>query len=107
MPKSVNMLTVSLAAPAFRFAGAVPAAALSVELTNKCGDLTAEFASRCRGLAIKAHPYKLPGKPGTGSAPAQRNYYGACIARCGDMSSEPSNASQSTPAPASAPRPSK
>jgi hypothetical protein len=107
MLKSVDMLTISLAVVALTFAGAKPAAALSVEAANKCGGLTAELANKCRGLALKAHPYKLPGEPGPGSAQAQRNYYGACIAQCGDMPNEPSNASQSKPAPASPPPPSK
>jgi hypothetical protein len=107
MLKSVDMLTISLAVVALTFAGAKPAAALSVEAAKKCGGLTAELANKCRGLALKAHPYKLPGEPGPGNAQAQRDYYSACIAQCGDMPSEPSNARQSKPAPASAPPPSK
>jgi hypothetical protein len=107
MLKSVDMLTISLAVVALTFAGATPAAALSVEAAKKCGGVTAELANKCRGLALKAHPYKLPGEPGPGSAQAQRSYYSACIARCGDMPSEPSNPSRSGPAPASAPPPSK
>lgn len=101
------MLTISLAVVAFTFAAAKPAAALSAETAKKCGGLTAELANKCRGLALKAHPYRLPGEPGPGSAQAQRNYYSACIALCGDLPSEPSNASHSKPAPASAPPSSK
>lgn len=107
MRKSVNMLTISLALVALTFTGAKPAAALSARAAKKCGGLTAELANKCRGLALKAHPYRLPGEPGPGSAQAQRNYYSACIARCGDLPSDPSNESHSKPAPASAPPPSK
>lgn len=92
MLRRVNILAVSLAAVTFTSAGARPAAAISVELAKKC-----------RELALKAHPYKLPGEPGAGSAAAQRDYFSACIKQGGNMPSEPSDTNQSKPAPASAP----
>jgi hypothetical protein len=51
-----------------------PASALSLELAKKC-----------RAMALKAHPYKLPGEKGAGTAAAQRVYYNECVARGGDM----------------------
>lgn len=96
VPRSVNMLAISLAVVTFTSAGANPAAAISVELAKKCRD-----------LALKAHPYKLPGEPGRGTAAAERDYFSACITRGGGLPSEPSDANQSKPAPASAPPPSK
>lgn len=51
-----------------------PASALSLQLAKKC-----------RGMALKAHPYKLPGEKGPGSAGAEREYYSECIANGGNM----------------------
>ena len=50
--------------------------------------ITAELAKKCRALAIKAHPYKLAGAKGPGSAQAEREYFKECVARGGDMPDE-------------------
>jgi hypothetical protein len=96
MLRSVKVLAVVLAAVTFASAGIRPAAAISVELAKKC-----------RGLALEAHPYKLPGEPGAGSATAQRDYFSECVKQDGNMPSEPSGTNQSKAAPASAPAGSK
>lgn len=96
MLKSVNIFAISLAAIMFASAAASPAAAISVELAKKCRD-----------LALKAHPYKLPGKPGSGSAKEERYYFSTCVSRGGNMPSEPADTDQSKSAPASAAPPSK
>lgn len=78
------------------FAAGAPAAAI-----------TAELAKKCRALAIKAHPYKLPGQKGPGSAEAERAYFNECVAKGGNMSDEaPAGESQSGQgaAPAEAPK---
>lgn len=51
-----------------------PASAISLELAKKC-----------RAMALTAHPYKLPGTKGPGTAAAQRSYYDECIAKGGNM----------------------
>jgi hypothetical protein len=51
-----------------------PASALSLELAKKC-----------RALALNAHPYKLPGVKGPGTAASERDYYNECVARGGSM----------------------
>lgn len=96
MLKSVKIIAISLAAVMFASAAAGPAAAVSVELAKKCRD-----------LALKAHPYKLPGNPGPGSAAAERDYFNTCISRGGNMPSESSGTDQSKSAPPSATPPSK
>lgn len=96
MPKSVNILAISLAAVMAASAAAGPAAAISVELAKKCRD-----------LALKAHPYKLPGQPGAGNAKEQRDYFSTCVSRGGNMPSDSSDTNQSKSAPASATPPSK
>jgi hypothetical protein len=47
--------------------------------------ITAELAKKCRALAIKAHPYSMPGRKGPGTAQAQREYFNECVARNGNM----------------------
>ena len=75
-------------------ATARPALAISVEL-----------ATKCRDMALKAHPYKLPGQ-GPGTAAAERTYYSDCLAKGGNM---PDATTQnvapgpSSPPPAAAP----
>lgn len=96
MLKSVNILAISLAAVMFASAAASPAAAISVELAKKCRD-----------LALKAHPYKLPGNPGPGSATVERDYFNTCVSRGGNMPSDSSDTNQSKSAPDAATPPSK
>lgn len=59
------------------------------------GAVTLELAKKCRDLALKAHPYKLPGEKGPGSATAERDYYNECVARGGNMPDESSGPAQS------------
>jgi hypothetical protein len=48
--------------------------------------ITVELAKKCRALELKAHPYKLVGERGAGSAQVERAYFKECIDRGGDMS---------------------
>lgn len=92
MVRSINILAlIGLAVAAATSAGIKPAAAISAELAKKC-----------RELAVKAHPYKLPGQPGAGNAKAERDYFSACVAQNGNSPSEPSGTNQSKTAPAPA-----
>jgi hypothetical protein len=67
--------------------------------------VTADLAKKCRELAIKAHPYKLPGVKGPGSAEPQRDYFNTCVAKGGNMPPEPPSTGQgeSTAPPAGSP----
>ena len=51
--------------------------------------ITIDLAKKCRALMIKAHPYKLPGTPGGGTAAAERSYFNTCVTRGGDMTDQP------------------
>lgn len=51
--------------------------------------ITVELAKKCRALELKAHPYKLVGERGPGSAQVERAYFKECIDRGGDMSTGP------------------
>jgi hypothetical protein len=53
-----------------------PAMAISVEL-----------AKMCRNMAIKAHPYTLPGFK-SGNAEVERSYFKDCVAKGGNMSAD-------------------
>lgn len=86
---SIKVLAAVIFAAAVMSATVMPAAAISVELANKC-----------RSLALKAHPYKLPGEPGAGSAQAEREYFNECVARGGNMPSD-SSSTGAAPSPAS------
>jgi hypothetical protein len=70
------------------------------------GAITAELAKKCRAMAIKAHPYKMPGE-GAGSAVAERDYFSACIARGGNMPDASAGGGQSGGGQAAAPPPAK
>ncbi len=56
--------------------------------------ITAELAKKCRAMSIKAHPYKLPGQKGPGTAQAERAYFNECVAKGGEMPD-----ASTTPAP--------
>ena len=43
-----------------------------------------ELAKKCRDLAIKAHPYELPGAK-AGNASAERGYFSECVSHNGKM----------------------
>ena len=58
--------------------------------------ITLDLAKKCRALALKTHPYKLPGEKGPGSAAAERDFYSECVAKGGNMSDQNSNGGQST-----------
>lgn len=96
MVSGTKSLVALILAAVVMSAAVEPAAAISVELAKKCRD-----------LALKAHPYKQPGEPGPGSAQAQRDYFNECVARGGNMPSEPSGTGQSGAVPAPAPPASK
>lgn len=88
---SIKGLVALIVAAAVMGTTVMPAAAISVELAKKC-----------RAMALKAHPYKLPGQPGAGTAGAERDYFNECIANNGNMPSTPSSTG-AAPAPASPP----
>ena len=78
---------------------ATPALAISVELAKKC-----------RAMAIQAHPYKIPGIKGPGTAEAERSYYSDCLAKGGNMppppptqNAPPASAPSSPPTPSQSP----
>jgi hypothetical protein len=90
----------------FTAVGALVAIEILVVAANSpASAISADLAKKCRDMAIKAHPYKLPGEQGPGTAGAQRDYFSVCISKGGDMPSEPpatdQNASGPSPAPAS------
>jgi hypothetical protein len=96
MLRTSVIIAISLAVVTFTSAVVNPAAAISLEVAKKCRD-----------LELKAHPYKQPGEPGRGSAQAQRNFFSTCIARGGNMPSEPLDTNQSKAVPGLARSPSK
>jgi hypothetical protein len=74
IPKAIVALVVALAVTVFL--QAQPAMAISVELAKKCRD-----------MAIKAHPYTLPGIK-AGSAEGERSYFKDCVEKGGNMSAD-------------------
>jgi hypothetical protein len=64
--------------------------------------ISADLAKKCRDLAFKSHPYKLPGEKGPGSAVAERAYFTECVAKNGDMPSAPPKEDNAPKAPAGA-----
>jgi hypothetical protein len=55
--------------------------------------ISLDLAKKCRGLAIKTHPYQLPGER-AGSASAERSYFSDCVSHDGNM---PAGANTSAP----------
>lgn len=54
--------------------------------------ISADLAKKCRALAIKAHPYKIPGVKGPGTAQAERVFFADCVAKGGNVPVPPSDA---------------
>jgi hypothetical protein len=79
--------------------GAILAAvsmSLAIPLTAEpASALSLQLAKKCRAMALKAHPYKLPGEKGPGTAAAERQYYSQCVANGGNM---PESSTSATPA---------
>jgi hypothetical protein len=73
-PKAIVTLGVAIAATVFL--QTQPATAISADLAKKCRD-----------LAIKAHPYTLPGMK-AGNAEGQRAYFKDCVEKGGNMSGD-------------------
>lgn len=71
------------------FVIAVTICSLASSMISPASAITVELAKKCRDMAIKAHPYQLPGVKGPGTAAAERDYYNDCIAKDGNMSSAP------------------
>jgi hypothetical protein len=87
MRKSVRVAAIAICAAVG--VGAERAPAISLELAKKC-----------RAMALQAHPYRLPGEKGPGSATAERDYYNKCVASGGNMPEqkpEPGTGGGSTP----------
>ena len=92
MDSGVKIATIGLCL-AIGIAAPKPAAAISVELAKKC-----------RALALQAHPYRLPGVKGPGTAAAERSYYAECVAKGGNMpQSKPNTNKGQTAGQSSAP----
>src|ERR1700722_5412538 len=49
--------------------------------------ISVEVAKKCRDMAIRAHPYTLPGFK-SGNAEVERSYFKDCVAKGGNMSAE-------------------
>jgi len=49
---------------------------------------TAAVAKKCRELAIKAYPKKLPGSTKTGTAQEERDYFAQCLRNGGNMDND-------------------
>jgi hypothetical protein len=56
-------------------------------LNNSATAITVELAKKCRAMSIRAHPPTLPGVK-TGTAQAERDYYRACVANKGAVSTD-------------------
>jgi hypothetical protein len=86
-------------------AGVLVAVEIFLAATSPANAISADLAKKCRDMAIKAHPYKLPGEKGPGTAGSQRTYFSDCISKGGNMPSEApatdQNASSPSPAPIS------
>jgi hypothetical protein len=74
---------------------AVSVAALTAAAERPARAITVELAKKCRAMAIKAHPYKMPGVPGQGTGAAERTFFNDCIARGGNMPDENASGGQS------------
>jgi hypothetical protein len=65
--------------------------------------VTAEVAKKCDALTANAYPPRVPGNPAAGSAkgtgPAERKYYGNCVAHGGNVSTEPAPTTTGEAAP--------
>src|ERR1700693_492986 len=73
-PNAIVALGVALAVTVFL--QAQPALAISADLAKKCRD-----------LAIKAHPYTVPGMK-AGNAEGQRAYFKDCVEKGGNMAAD-------------------
>ena len=77
------IVALSISAMCLLWAAEKPAQAISVELAKKC-----------RAMALKAHPYKLPGVNGPGTAAAERDYFSKCVANGGNMPEQNSSSNK-------------
>jgi len=68
----------------------VGVALMSASAADLASALTAELANKCRTLAIKAHPYRMPGEKGPATGQAEREYFKECVAKGGNMPDETS-----------------
>jgi hypothetical protein len=73
---------------------AICAAASVGAATKRAPAISLELAKKCRAMALQAHPYKLPGEKGPGSATAERDYYNKCVANGGNMPEQNSGTGQ-------------
>lgn len=90
---SIRSLAALMVAAAVMGTSVMPATAISVELAKKC-----------RAMALKAHPYKLPGQPGAGTGEAEREYFNECVAKNGNMPEPSSTGAAPPPAPPGPPK---
>lgn len=66
---------------------AAVATALAVSMPEPTSAITVELAKKCRDLAIKSHPPAVAGSR-TGTAEAEREFYRACVAKGGNVTSD-------------------
>jgi hypothetical protein len=85
---------------------AIGIAAFMEAAERPAGAITVELAKKCRAMALKAHPYKMPGE-GPGSAAAERDYFNDCVARGGNMPEIKPTAVESGNSQSAAPPPAK
>jgi hypothetical protein len=70
-----------------KFAGLLASIAIGMcVMGTSAVAISGDLAKKCRDLAIEAHPYKLPGEKGPGTAQAQRDYFKDCVTKGGNMS---------------------
>jgi hypothetical protein len=55
--------------------------------TRPATAISADLAKNCRDLAIKAHPYTVPGMK-AGNAEGQRAYFKDCVEKGGNMAAD-------------------
>jgi hypothetical protein len=64
--------------------------------------ISVEIAKKCRDMAIKAHPYTLPGIK-AGNAEGERSYFKDCVAKGGNMSADHQTSDPSSTEPGKPP----
>jgi len=67
---------------------AAVAAACSLSMIPSASAVSADLARKCRDLAIKAYPPAVAGSR-SGTAEAERDFYRACVAKGGNIQTEP------------------
>jgi hypothetical protein len=91
---SMRSLVKRFDAPIVLYCAIVLAVILSISAPASA--ITVDLANKCRQMALKAHPPKLPGTK-AGTAQAERDFFRACISNNGAM---PDSGTQKSTVPA-------